>query len=422
MQHASSIQGTYDSSDSKMSLSEKPPAIVIGFELNGLGVSRALHSAGISSIAISGSKSNVASHTRTADVRFLPKWDEENLMVALRALASGFSDRPPLLITKDEAVLWVSTNRDELSKHYRVALPSAETVDVLMNKRAFQKLALAKGWPVPKTWEIGSEVELEQYKNEIPFPCILKPEVKNSEFRRNTDKKSFKTRSREELFEVYRYVAQWEPTVVIQEWIEGGDDRIVFCLGYWSRDSVPKVIFSGRKIRQWPPECGNTAICEPLDGTIADTIADLTKKIFAETKFVGLGSVEFKLRPDGSPVIMEPTVGRTNYQNEIAVVNGVNIPAVAYFDSVGIAAPAVQRTQRPIALVDGAADLWSARHYIKEGKLTWRSYLFSRLRPSRSMILRMSDPGPAAALLYSLARRAARKAGRIAFGLRQSRK
>jgi D-aspartate ligase len=57
-----------------------------------------------------------------------------------------------------------------------------------------------------------------------------------------------------------------------------------------------------------------------------------------------LGSLEFKLDEAARRfVIIEPTVGRTDWQEEIATLNGVNLPLIAYRYEVDLPpAPPVQ--------------------------------------------------------------------------------
>ncbi len=42
---------------------------------------------------------------------------------------------------------------------------------------------------------------------------------------------------------------------------------------------------------------------------------------------------------DGKFYMVEPTVGRTDYQEEIAVLNGINLPLVVYRGELGMSAP-----------------------------------------------------------------------------------
>ena len=95
-------------------------------------------------------------------------------------------------------------------------------------------------------------------------------------------------------------VAQWEKEVVIQEWIQGGDERIAFCLTFYDDNSEQAVSFPGRKLRQWAIRCGNTAMCEPSPREWAEGISRLTETIFKKVRFKGLGSIEYKIRPDSN--------------------------------------------------------------------------------------------------------------------------
>jgi predicted ATP-grasp superfamily ATP-dependent carboligase len=264
-----------------------------------------------------------------------------------------------------------------------------------MNKRKFQELSAIEDWPSPKTWEINNKDELLSCLEDLVYPCILKPQIKNSAFRKYGPKKAFKILNEDELIDVYEIVAQWEKEVVIQEWIKGGDDRVGFCLTYWTRNSEPLVMFAGRKLRQFPIECGCTAIAEPVPKEWQDLIISLTQKIWRKVEFKGLGSIEFKLRPDtNTPVIMEPTVGRTNLQNELAVINGYNIPAIAYFDLIGHNYKPLRSPSKPVKLIDGMAELKAALEYRRKGELGFVQWLNDRSGKKKYMLYRENDLGP----------------------------
>ncbi|MCM3902772.1 MAG: hypothetical protein ND866_13795, partial [Pyrinomonadaceae bacterium] len=335
-----------------------PTAVIVGMETNGLGVSRALSTYKIPCIGLAGPHWASSCLTNTCHIIYAKSWSKEEIISNLKSIGERLNHKAPLLITKDEPVLWVSECRDELSQFFSINLPSKEVVNLLMSKTKFLKLAKSEKWPVPLTWEINNEDELLYSLREITFPCILKPQLKNHEFRKHSPRKAFKLYRQDELIQSYRMVSQWEREVIIQEWVEGRDDQIVFCLSYYDRNVNPVAIFPGRKLLQWPLECGNTVISEPLKSKeLERSLVELTKNIWQTVRFKGLGSIEYKIRMNtNEPVIMEPTVGRTNYQNELAVINGCNIPALAYCDLAGIEPFAVNHRLRPVKLVDSSAE------------------------------------------------------------------
>lgn len=382
-----------------------PTAVIVGLEANGLGVARSLASQGVRAIALASPWSNPCCYTNACAVITGSSWSADGVVGDLMSIGRRLEQKAPLLITKDQAVLWVSEARDELGQFFNIALPDRETVNLLMSKVEFLDLAQREGWPVPRTWTIDSKPELVSIQDQIPYPCILKPRVKNDAFRRYSPKKAFRTSSQQELLQVYDMVSAWEQEAVLQEIIDGGDDQIGFCLGYCDEHSVPKALFCGRKLTQWPVGWGNTAICEPAPPEWHEPMLKLTTKIWQRVGYRGLGSIEYKMRPGSSlPVIIEPTVGRTDFQSEIAVLNGVNIPFVAYCDLAGLPLPALPSPRPLTKLVDGPSHIKAARVFMGSHDLGLRKWLGARKGRKRYMILRAGDYRPFLNSVYRQAR------------------
>jgi predicted ATP-grasp superfamily ATP-dependent carboligase len=372
-----------------------PPAVIVGFETNGLGVARSLFGRGVQCIGIADPVVHPAQATRSAKILRLREWSAGALIEELLLLAKQLDGKAPLLITQDEPVLWISRARAELQSAYEINLPPQAIVELLMNKARFLEKALREKWPVPQTWLAQSELELEEVRHEITYPCILKPQVKNSAFRQYSVRKAYMAQSFDELKEAYRTVAQWEKEVIVQEWIEGTDREVAFSLTYADRRGNLLAQFAGRKLRQWPPKFGNTAICEPAPPSWATAVNDWTQRIWSQVGFSGLGSVEFKIRHESQePILTEPTVGRTNYQSEIAVLNGVNIPLLAYCDMTGKACPPHPKPASPVKLVDGPREIRSALACWRGNSLTIREWRLDRRGSKKYMLWRCSDPWP----------------------------
>ncbi len=388
---------------------KRPPAVVVGFEHNGLGISRQLHYAGIPSLALAMPRWNPACATSICRVTHASAWNSEAVVADLLAMGERLDAPAPVIISKDETALWLSDARERLAENFILNLPSADTVDLLMDKQRFSRMAVDEGWPIPKTFFVNSADELEAVLDQVAYPSIIKPAVKNIAFRRNCPKKAFVVATAGELADIYRMISQWEAEAVVQEWIGGGDDRVTFCLAYYSASGEPLVLFPGRKLRQWPIECGNTAISERCPEKWVDVVVELTRQVFSRVGFAGFGSVEFKMRPeDDSPVIMEPTVGRTEYQGELAAINGFNMPAIAYHDMLDGSVYPSAPTARPWRLVDSPADRKAAWSYWRDGRLGFGEWLASRRGKEKYMLLRGADMGPFFAHYFHRVKRLAR--------------
>jgi predicted ATP-grasp superfamily ATP-dependent carboligase len=274
-------------------------------------------------------------------------------------------------------------------------MPPPDTVDALVNKEAFYRLAIAEGWPVPLTWSAGSEAELRGLLDQVSFPCILKPRLKNSAFRKQPLPKAFKPRSAAELIEMYRLVAPFEPEVIVSEWIEGPDDHVISCRGHWDREGKPVLRFVSQKLLQWPPELGGMVAMNqaPLEWW-PDCIA-LADRIFERTRMYGIGALECKLRPDGRLAITEPTIGRTPMSHEIAPINGFDIAWACYCDvAFGVRVPEPVPTSPGIKLINPEGARMAAKESVSRGLLTGNQVRVLLAGPSRQVLWRREDPLP----------------------------
>ncbi len=134
---------------------------------------------------------------------------------------------------------------------------------------------------------------------------------------------------------------------------------IHFCLQYVGEDGQTVASFTGRKLRAWPPQVGGTASCMPCPEADAE-LSELTRRFFREVGFQGMGSMEYKRDArDGRYYVVEPTVGRTDFQQEVATVNGVNIPFAAYCHECGLPPPPASRAAALSIWREPTSDRWS---------------------------------------------------------------
>src|SRR5262249_40689095 len=105
--------------------------------------------------------------------------------------------------------------------------------------------------------------------------------------------------------------------------------------------------------------------------------------------FIGLCSMEYKRdRRDGQWYMGEPTVSRTDYQEEVATLNGGNIPYAAYLGELEQEPP--PRAKRPaFAWRDPIADALAGETGAPRG---------TGSLPAQGAYWRPDDPGPYVAL------------------------
>lgn len=337
-----------------------PAAIIIGGDINGLGVARSLGGRGFPVTLVTTPGKDPAAATQYARTVVLPSLEGSELIQGLRKLAAGQETKPVLFLTQEKSVSTVAEARDEIASLYRFDMPSADLMTRLMDKSGFQSMAEAGGHPIPRTVHLTSLDQLDAALATLDFPCVLKPAGRDPRYDRRY-KKAYKLERPEELLDLARRILPHYPDLIIQEWIEGGDGNIFFCLQYLSDSGQRVASFVGRKLRSWPPRVGGTASCLPAPEA-AEELAALTQAFFNSVGFFGMGSMEFKRDArTGRFLMIEPTVGRTDFQEEVATLNGCNIPMLAYAHLAGTAPPReAPATAGPLVWSVGQLERWSA--------------------------------------------------------------
>jgi D-aspartate ligase len=147
--------------------------------------------------------------------------------------------------------------------------------------------------------------------------------------------RGYKVASPEQAEGVCHRILAVVPSLVVQEWIEGPDSDLYFCLQYRATDGATVCSFTGRKLSIWPPDVGLTASCTAAPEA-RPILQPLTEAFFERVSFVGMGGIEFKRDGrTGQFVMIEPTVGRIDGQEEVATLHGANIPLAAYLHESG---------------------------------------------------------------------------------------
>jgi predicted ATP-grasp superfamily ATP-dependent carboligase len=316
-------------------------AVVAGLGLNGLGVVRSLARAGIPVVALDVNLAKPTAATRFGRKIKVPALSGTEFVDALLAVRSQFSENPILILTEESTVVTVSEERARIQPAYRISLPDHGVLQALLDKNLFQVEAEKHGFRVPRALLLGDGFDPSALRA-MRYPCVLKPAAKDVNYSRRFAK-AYRVAAADEALQLWDEMRKIIPSAILQEWIVGGDSDVYFCLQYRSRGDSSVANFVGRKILQWPPLVGGTASCVPAPDFAAE-LSEVTDRFFAAMNFRGFCSMEFKRdQRDKQFYMVEPTVGRTDYQEEIATLNGVNIPAAAYYAELGIAPPPADR-------------------------------------------------------------------------------
>ena len=333
-------------------------AVVVRGELNGLGVVRSLSRGGVRTVLVDTTRRHAGLWSRYSRVKLVERLHGINFIRDLLDLQRELGGRPVLILTDEMAVNSVSEHRDLLAPAYRFQLPPAEMVSKLGDKARFQEFAEGNNLPVPRSALLKHEIDIARLSG-LRFPVIIKPADKRPVYMGETERLHVVTDVKQ-CETLCRKLLHTAGELVAQEWVDGPDSDIFFTLFHQGSEPDQLTLFSGRKIVCHPPKVGSTAFCVAAPEA-AEELEALTTKFIALSQYRGLGSIEFKYDSVHQRFVMiEPTVGRTDWQEEIATLNGVNIPLAAYRHAMGLP-PLPPAEARPGIAWQGSFAHWTGR-------------------------------------------------------------
>ncbi len=361
------------------------PAVVVGADLNALGLARSLAVGNMPVFIVGDRAGGPAMDSRHGRKVPVAETAGEPLLAALSGIAAQSSDRPVLFLTEEKSVRTVSEHRDQVIRGFRIRLPEHEQLMALMHKSGFQALAEKAGSLVPRALPLKSAADLPVVA-QLRFPCVLKPARKDYGYGARFQK-AYVVGNMDEVRRLFDEISPIMSDLIVQEWIEGEDSDIYFCLVYMGEGGELVSSFSGRKLRSWPPRIGGTASCIAASEH-GEKLEHLTLAFFRAVGFSGMGSMEYKRdRRDGTFQMVEPTVARTDFQEEVATLNGTNIPLAAYLYETGGKPYQSHPTPVPILWREPVTDKWARE---QQSGLAEKGMKYS----VRDAYFRIDDPMP----------------------------
>jgi D-aspartate ligase len=394
------------------------PAIVVGSDLAGLGVIRALGEMDVPVLATYSSPhefGRVSRHVSRA-LRSPPPVQEERFVDFLADLGSRY-EGAVLVPVSDEAVTAVARHTPTLSPRFRVACMDWPIVETFIDKRRTYELARAVGVPAPRTLLPRDAAEVERCGKAVGYPCLLKPSHAHL-YRSSFGRKLVKAAGPDELLEAWTEAEQAGLGSMVQEFIPGPDSHGANYNSYFV-DGQPVVACTAQKVRLQPPEVGYPRVVLSRNlPEVAAQGATLLQAMGVE----GFTCTEFKLDArDGSYKLMEVN-GRHNNSTLLSVRSGVNFPYVMYRHLVAGEVPSDGSWRSGVYWIDPLSDLTQSVRYAGRERHSAREYLRPYVREHVFGTLARGDLAPLALQLTykasGFAARTARFASRAAFSRR----
>lgn len=313
---------------------EKLTALIAGADHpTGLGTARALANLNIQIVGLSTNPISRFCRSRSWSRIVTVDNCSEAYLEKLIVLGKSSPNKIVIFPANDHAVLLLSNHRNELARYYDFVLPEKSTVDSLMDKTAFHEWAINFGFPVPQSYIVESQSDLDNVLSSVKYPIVIKPLFRTTNWDiKSPKKKILRLNSKDDIKKIGFDLFGAATKFIVQRWVSGGDSNVYFCLIYIDRDGNDVAYYTGKKLLQWPRLTGSTCIAV---GNSNPEVYKLTREVFLRAKFRGLGSLEVKKSDeDDNYYITEPTVGRNDLQSYIAVTGGINLTKIAFYDAI----------------------------------------------------------------------------------------
>ncbi|MGW0082624.1 carboxylate--amine ligase [Streptomyces sp. NPDC003393] len=306
----------------------------------GVGAIRSLGRLGVPMYAITED-----AYTPAASSRYLTRafvWPTrgtegaDHLVEGLLRIGSRIG-RPAVLVpTDEEAAVLIAEHQDELKGHFLFPRVAPGLPRRLASKQGLHELCVEHGIPSPAAAFPQSYDDIAAFAETARFPVVAKN--REAFVRRSRPAVNGTTRiaTREGLLALAR---DWggRPGVVLQEYLprEEAEDWIVHA--YFDQDSTPLAMFTGVKVRSWPPHAGMTANAYVVDNP---ELADLAARFVKQIGFTGIIDLDLRFdRRDGQYKLLDfnPRVGAQFrlFENE----PGVDVVRAMHLDLTGRPVP-----------------------------------------------------------------------------------
>lgn len=281
----------------KVTATDLPHAVVMGLSPTGLHVVRELGRHGVPVIGVA-AETQAGSASRYLAGSVIEPDPELRLKVLCEMFpVSEFANKgrkPVMVPTSDQDVDLIIENSERLARHFAFQESYLDGLaSKIMDKESFYDICRSQGVEFPKLWK-GAVSEIRQLRNELVFPCIIKPSRIHEIKELMKGKKVWMIRNASELDGILDSISDDSITLLAQEIVPGPESEIALYCGYFDAGRNAIQPFTARKLRQYPPGFGSASLVQSSD---EHECREITEKLLSSIGYRGIAASEFKRDP-----------------------------------------------------------------------------------------------------------------------------
>jgi D-aspartate ligase len=383
----------------------QPPVVLLGGEANALSVARDLKRMGVKVYAI-GSDDSCVRASRTCEWLDVPTngKDADSWAAYLLGPASDHLRGAVVLSCSDAGLQVLIRHREALQRRFKLDLCNPVAQAAMLDKLTTYEHALQAGVPTPKFWKVTNSEQIEQLKQSLVYPLLIKPRLSHL-FEKKFGKKFLVAHSYDEVAKAFEVARGAGMEALLMEMIPGPDSCLSSYFTYVDEEGRPLVHFTKRVVRRYQPGMGSA--CYHLTDEVPD-IRELSEKLYRQAGLRGLVNVEFKYDArDGQYKLIECNA-RFVASNRLVSASGVNLAALVYNRIIGRPYEAPTSFKSGMRLRDPLRDFAAFLELRRQGEIGVLEWLASIMHRQSFPYFAWSDPGPSLSRLFKPLRRVLR--------------
>ncbi|WP_296000816.1 hypothetical protein [Rugamonas sp.] len=307
------------------------PVVVLGIDTPiGLTIIRDLGRHGVPVYGIARSRAAPGLSSRYLRQGLMRAADEEGIIAQLLELGARLGPACLYAISESD-IMMLNRHRARLERCYRMLLPDAARMEIVLDKERTYEAAARVGVRVPRTAHPDSFDAVRAAADTLRFPVVLKWSDPNGVVRllEGAGLALDKARYCQDADELLRYLAPYQAVgryPLIQEYCPG------YGLGQFvlMRDGVAHCTFQHRRVHEWPPEGGVSTLCETVGLEQHGELMLRSVALLRALRWEGIAMVEYRHDPlTGESALMEIN-GRFWGSLPLAYHAGVSFPWMLY--------------------------------------------------------------------------------------------
>lgn len=307
------------------------PAVILvhGSGVNGLGLVRSLgrQQIPVYVVYVRGHKNLAIISRYCHDTCVVDSLSGEIITQSLCKLAQKFNTKPVLFFDNDLMIQKLSPYANKIENHFQITSTFGD-IGATTNKIFQMNAAKEAGLDVPRTWLPKTWDELEELDSKTVNSVIAKP----SPAFFPAQSLPFKVIKAKNVFELRKFLERKvniPDGIIIQEFIEGGDENVFVATCYNSENNNLTIAFTAKKLLQNPAGAGVMAIGQV---SISEVVREASYKLISHINYYGIVSTEFKYSPtDGKYYFIELNP-RTAQFHTIGRKANFELAYIAYLD------------------------------------------------------------------------------------------